>query len=397
MIKQGEKRELAVLHLIYLRFWSAIAWHALGMARALQQRGHTCWIAGAPQSPVLNRASGMPALMDRTVALPWLRPWNWLSTIDRLRKTIQEQSIDLIFVHTGSGHLEAHLARLGLGTGIVRVRADARKPRLDPGKRWLYRHGTDRIAVSGAYLAQQYLGAGGFDSERICHLPPGIDFETIATDPALARNAAAREIRHRYSIPSETSLLGIIGRLSPVKGHLTLIKALALVDSGALGADFRLLVVGAEKETRVAELRQAASACGISERLIFTGHVDDPLLHSAALDIGVISSHGSEAVSRSALEFMATGVPVVASAVGILPEVVGDPSRIVPPGDAPALAAALTALLERPEWARQCGESGRARARNEYSFAALGQRTEAVALAALANRRGTAEGGQGLP
>ncbi len=73
MKKPPEKNELVILHLVYLRFWSAIAWHALGMATALQRRGHRCWIAGAPGSPVLAQGAASPLLSERAVALPCLR------------------------------------------------------------------------------------------------------------------------------------------------------------------------------------------------------------------------------------------------------------------------------------------------------------------------------------
>jgi glycosyltransferase involved in cell wall biosynthesis len=115
--------------------------------------------------------------------------------------------------------------------------------------------------------------------------------------------------------------------------------------------------------------------------------VEDPLRHASALDIAVIPSRGSEALSRSALEFMALGVPVVASRVGILPEVVSHPAQLVEPGDPAQLADALARLLDEPEVARDLGAAGQARVRREYSLPILGQRAEQAARDAIAQRR----------
>jgi len=382
---------LRILHLVMLRFWSAIAWHALSMAQALEGRGHTCWIAGAKGSPILREAERAHLAVEEELPLDWLRPWNWLATVSRLRGFLLRRRVDVVFVHTGSGHFEAHVARLGLPAALVRVRADARPPRGDISHRWLYRQATDQIAVSSRRMMEVDLAGWGIERDRLHHLPPGIDCEAIAADPELRRECCRSRLGERYELPSDARWIGIIGRLSPVKGHIDLIRASAILSRRNI--DWRLLVVGAEKEVSVAHLRSRAAALGVEERLVFTGHVEDPLVHAAALDVGVIPSLGSETVSRSALEFMAVAVPVVASRVGILPEVIEAPEQLVPPGNPEALADALTPLLNDAARAREAGWIGRARATKNYSTPALGTRAEQVACWALRRRHG--EGREG--
>lgn len=376
---------LRIVHLALIRFWSAIAWHTVTLAGALRDRGHEVGVVGAAGSPLLARAAEAGLALPDTGALPYLRPWNWAGTIAHFRRTLKCRRCDVVFVHTGSGHFEAHLARSRFPTAIVRIRADARRPRGHPGNKWLHRRGAERVAISGAYMREDHLGGWNLPPEQVVHLPPGIDVDRIAGDPENDPSAARRELSRRYQLPVDEPWIGIIGRLSPVKGHDVLLKAMALI--GRQREHCRLLVVGGEAEVPVGALRQLARDLGLERRVVFTGLVDDPLKHAAALDVGVVSSLGSEAVSRSALEFMAVGVPVVATRVGILPEVVAEDARLVPPGDPGALAASIADLLADPARATRLGEAGRQRARERYSLAALAERAEQVARDAIRSRR----------
>lgn len=376
-----------MLHLVLVRFWSAIAWNSVSIAKSLAARGHICWIAGAEGSPIMREAPLGGIRLADELRLHWLRPWNWAGTIATLHRFLVAHRIDIAFVHTGSGHLELHLARRGLPVALVRVRADPRRPRGGAGQRWLYLHGAERVVMSGAYMLDGCPAQLRHRRGHLQQLPPGIDLAGIEGDPSLERASARAAIGERYRLASDLPLIGIVGRLSPVKGHELLIRAAGML--AERGCDFRLLIIGAEKEVSVETLRRQAAALGLESRLVFAGFVEDPLRHAAALDIGVIPSLGSEAVSRSALEFMALGVPVLASRVGILPEVVAQEELLVPPGDAGQLAATLAALLEDPARSRRLGEAGRERVRARYSLEVLGERAERVALEALELRLGS--------
>ncbi|MBD3236797.1 MAG: glycosyltransferase [Candidatus Eisenbacteria bacterium] len=379
---QSEQR---ILHLALLPFWSAIAWHAVTLAKSLRNRGHACWLAARRDSPLAAHATREGLPIPQELLLPDLRPWNWLGAVAALRRFLTAQRIDLIFVHTGQGHLEAHTARRGLPSALVRVRADARMPRGGRLHRWLYEHGAERIAVTGRYMLQEHLAPMQLEEGRLAVLPPGIDLDQVERATAEDRGQARAEIRTRYEIPSGVPLIGVIGRLSPIKGHGVLLRAAAQMARD--GRHFRVLIVGDEKEVSPASLREQARELGIADRIVLTGEVADPLLHAAALDVGVIPSLGSEAVSRSALEFMSVGVPVVGTTVGILPEVIDVDELLVSPDRPEPLAAALARLLDDPTWAGRLGERLYARVKAEYSLDVLGERAEQIMAAALQVRR----------
>lgn len=377
--------ERRILHIALLPFWSAIAWHTVTLAKSLRNRGHACWVAARRDSPLVSQAMREGLSVPEELLLPDLRPWNWLSSISALRRFLIAQRIDLVFVHTGQGHLEAHTARRGLPTAIVRVRADARVPRGGRAHRWLYERGAERIALTGSYMRGKHLAPLRLGEERIAILPPGIDLDQVERETSEDRAQARAEIRTRYEIPSGVPLIGVIGRLSPIKGHRVLLEAAARLARD--GRHFRVIIVGDEQEVTAEELRAQARELGIADRILLTGHVRDPLVHAAALDVGVIPSLGSEAVSRSALEFMAVGVPVVATTVGILPEVIDTDELLVSPNRPEPLADVLAKLLDDPTWAGRLGERLYERVKGEYSLDALATRAERVMAEALELRR----------
>ncbi|MFH1144914.1 MAG: glycosyltransferase family 4 protein [Candidatus Eisenbacteria bacterium] len=377
--------QLRVVHLALLRFGSALAWNAVTMGKALQERGHACWFGGQEGTPVLERAEREGISVPPELRLPELRPWNWTRAVGRLRHFLKRHRIDAIVVHTGSGHLEAHLARRGLNIPLVRVRCEARPPRPDLAHRWLYQRGTDCLVVSGAYMLDRHMKPIGIKTDRAVVIPPGIDLNDPAWRPETGRRQARQEIRQRFQIPPGVPLIGTIGRLSPVKGHRVMIEAAGLL--AARGRDFRLLIVGEEKEVPVEELRALGTQLGIEERVIFAGFVEDPLLYASAFDLGVIPSLGSEALSRSALEFMAVGVPVIASLVGLLPEMVDEDELLVPPGRPEPLAEAMNRLIDDLAWAGRLGERSFKRVQEQFSLERLGERMEELLFELIAQRR----------
>jgi glycosyltransferase involved in cell wall biosynthesis len=145
-----------------------------------------------------------------------------------------------------------------------------------------------------------------------------------------------------YGIAPEAPIVGVVARLEPEKGHRTLIEAWPAV----LAADpeARLLIVGEGSERDALEAQ--AETLGIMDRIVFTGRRDDVPAVTAALDIAVLPSY-REAQGLSVLEAMALSRPVVASAVGGIPEMIEDgvSGLLVPPGDPGALARAIVRLL----------------------------------------------------
>jgi len=175
-------------------------------------------------------------------------------------------------------------------------------------------------------------------------------------------------LREEYDIPESAPIVGVIARLEPEKGHPTLLEAWTRVLTSV--PDAHLLVVG-EGSRRDALEEQAASLgllgsdpsnprSELGRRVIFTGRRDDVPAVTAALDIAVLPSY-REAQGLSILEAMALSRPVVASAVGGIPEMIEDgrSGLLVPPHDRDALARAVSRLLLDHPYADMLGRAGR--------------------------------------
>jgi len=175
-------------------------------------------------------------------------------------------------------------------------------------------------------------------------------------------------LREEYDIPESAPIVGVIARLEPEKGHPTLLVAWTSVLTSV--PDAHLLVVGAG--SRRDALEEQAASLGLlgsdpsnprselGRRVIFTGRRDDVPAVTAALDIAVLPSY-REAQGLSILEAMALSRPVVASAVGGIPEMIEDgrSGLLVPPHDRDALARAVSRLLLDHPYADMLGRAGR--------------------------------------
>lgn len=186
------------------------------------------------------------------------------------------------------------------------------------------------------------------------------EFSPTRRDPAL---------RTKLGIGADEVLFTFAGRLVGWKGLRIALAALA--DTALKGLPLRLLVVGDGDD--LPNLRQVAATLGVSGRVIFhppVPHADLPAYYAAS-DAGVFPSIGDEAFGITIAEAMACSLPVVASHVGGIPEVVGNEGScgfLVAPGDAAGLAQAMRALAESAEQRRCMGEAARARIQRLFTW-----------------------------
>jgi glycosyltransferase involved in cell wall biosynthesis len=227
--------------------------------------------------------------------------------------------------------------------------------------RWSLRKAARVVTVSRAF-ARQLRGIGLLE-DRITVLHNAID-------PAWGERAAQPDLRDatRWSLqiaPTEKVAL-IVGRLSREKRHDIAMQAVHRLAAILPDTRFRLVLVGEGPER--ATIERLAAPLGISDRVILVGHQDDVTPYYAAADLAVISSD-TEGSPNALLEAMAARKPVVATAVGGIPEIVthDHTAILVPPGDPAKLAHAMARLLSSPEAAGQMTERARALILSHYS------------------------------
>jgi sugar transferase (PEP-CTERM/EpsH1 system associated) len=198
----------------------------------------------------------------------------------------------------------------------------------------------------------------GMGGARLCTIKNGIDlsrFRSVGPDPA--------------------GPVVTVARLSPEKDVANLVTAVAL--AAKQGPELRVVVAGGGP--CLAELQQLAAELGVADRMTFLGEVGDVPALLAGARMFVLPSR-SEGIPLTALEAMACGLPVVATRVGGLPEVVDDrvTGLLVPPGDPAALANALVAIWEDPEGGERMGRAGRRRAEERFDVRRMVAEYEAL-------------------
>ncbi|MEP7381410.1 MAG: glycosyltransferase [Gemmatimonadota bacterium] len=176
-------------------------------------------------------------------------------------------------------------------------------------------------------------------------------------------------------IAADDEVIGIIANLHAIKDQSTLLRALprVLAERGRA----RLVLVGDGEDRRA--LEALATSLGVRERVTFAGRRPQrPTMHWL-FDVSVLSSRG-EGFPNSIVEGMAAGRPLVATAVGGVPDVVvdGETGFLVPPGSPEALADRIVALLRDPALRAAMGAAGARRARSEFHASAVVRRLEAL-------------------
>jgi glycosyltransferase involved in cell wall biosynthesis len=219
------------------------------------------------------------------------------------------------------------------------------------------------VAVSPA-LAALTRELGDCSDAKLKVIENGVDMQTFGG--AAGERAAARA---ELGIPADAWAVGSVGRLAPEKNYPLLVRAAAPL----LGPHARLLLVGDGREAEA--IRAEIAARGVGAFTAMAGARHDIPRCLAALDAFALSSR-MEGLPLCALEAMAAGLPVIATAVGGLPTLIEDgvTGFLVPSDDEQALGRALAALRDDPARARAVGERGRAHVRRLYAHDAMVRR-----------------------
>jgi glycosyltransferase involved in cell wall biosynthesis len=226
----------------------------------------------------------------------------------------------------------------------------------------LSRYSADGVVLVSQESFNEWLRAGG-RREGVSVVVSGIDPAQVSRQ--LGDPARVQELRQRFS-PDDRPLIGMFGRICRWKGQDLFLRALAAVP-GARG----VIAGGAlfEEQAFERELHRLAAELGVSERVIFAGHVGDVLTLMAACDVVVHCSTAPEPSGRVIAEAMFAGTPVIGSNAGGVPEFIhhGETGQLTPLNDHQALAAAIRRYLENPQWSREVAARARLLAEAKFS------------------------------
>lgn len=295
-----------------------------------------------------------------------------VTAVDELGAWLRRHEIDLVHAHMYRAEVVGVRAAVAAGTPVIvaTVHSSRVRSREDVAALATLTPAMDRLIVPSESIAAK-VRAEGRGGARFAVIPNGVDLSRFATPPPPCA------VRRAFGVPREAVLIGVVARLEPEKGHRHLLDAWETVAREA--PDAWLLIVGEGSLERELRARAAAMPREAADRVIFTGRRDDISALTGDLDVAVLPSL-REAQGISLLEAMARQRPVVASAVGGIPEVVTDglDGLLVPAANPSALADALVRLARSPGLRARLGEAGYRTVAERFSIGAQVRRIQAL-------------------
>ena len=365
---------LRVLHLAHIRWFNAEVQYAVDLASCMRHRGHSPAVLTLTGSPTAKaaRGAGLETYEERGFNGKGLGALAMLPAAQRLTHLLQGGRFDVVEVHRPEGLPLIVWACRRAGVPVVRVRGEMRPVRNDPFNRLLHSRFLSAVVASNHSIETSL-------RERLGSLP---HLQTIhgGVDPeAFHPEGPSVDLRRELGFPEKAFLVGILGRLGPVKGHSYFLDAAERVLKSGVSAGF--VVLAKEDSPGVTSLRDRLAADPLLRTGVrLTGYREDLPQVLRAFDLGVVASVGSEANCRVGLEWMASGVPLLATRVGVLPDLVEDGGTgfLVSAADASALAEKIVYLASRQEVARRFGAAARDRVLERFTLAHCAAAHEAL-------------------
>ncbi|KAA0257866.1 glycosyltransferase family 4 protein [Deferribacter autotrophicus] len=305
------------LHIINVRWYNATAWYAVNLSRILRDYNHEVIVAGLPGSPPILKAKEY-GLKTFELDFNSNNPLVILKNISNVNRLITDFKPDIVVCHRGEFFWYFALKRwLSKRFKLVRVRGDRRKPKTDLINRFLHNNCTDLIITSGDFIRSIYLNEMKVPEHKVKTIYGGVD-----TSKFRFSLEGRKRVRDEFGFDENDFVVGIVGRFDYVKGHEDLIKAVSVIYHEKGVKNIKLFLIGFDTTIKTDDIKNMLNKYKIEEISKISGFRNDIVDCMSALDLGVVASHGSEAICRVGFELMSVGIPVVASNVGVLPEII---------------------------------------------------------------------------
>lgn len=328
---------MRIAHLDTGRTWRGGQGQVLLLMRALRSRGHAQRLL-APAGPLAEKAGAEG--FDVTA-------WESHGELDvaaamSVRAALVAFAPDVVHAHSAHAHaLGVPAARLArVPTVVVSRRVDFRVG-TNPVSRLKYRFRVDRyLCISEG--VRDAMRASGVPDSRLVVVPSGVDFGRLEAEAS----GPAPDLRGLLGVPAEAEVVGTVASLAPHKNHALLLEAAALIARARPATHFAWL---GEGECRPA-LERRRRALGLQSRVHLLGFRPDARALMRQFTLFALSS-SLEGLCTSLLDAQSLGVPIVATAVGGVPEVIDDDrtGRLVRALTPESLAASLAEALDQPE------------------------------------------------
>lgn len=321
------------------------------------------YVAATERDVARLRANGVEVLRLERRSLASNVAWR------KLYSLLVRESIDIVHAHMPRASVPGTIIGRAARVPVIVSHEHGWSFDGKPVRRFLDRNvvarGSDVLLAVSEWDRRNIAEVEQVPLERVRVLPNGI----------LPLPSQGHDLRAELGIPAEVRLVGAVGMLRPEKGYRDLVDAMALLkrDSAAI----RCVIAGDGPEEE--SLRRMISSLGLTEDVVLLGRRTDVADVIRALDVAVLSSK-HEGSPLAVIEYMAGAIPIVATAVGGIPELIEDGVHglLVEPSAPAALAAAVARLLADRGLASELGRAARERQRSSFDLDVVVSQLEAL-------------------
>ncbi len=350
-------KPLKILQVCYSPGWGGLEMYIHRTAPQFVEAGHQVFVAARPQS----RTAEACEKAGLNVLPVTISPFTGFG-VPKTAGIVRDYGIDVMHAHYSKdlGILAGAQKLAGAGKIVFSENMAGKRTKRDPYHQWVFSNVSKIVSIS-QYVRKRNLHALPKPESDIQLLYPGVELDSF--NPALHR-PHQKELRRKFGLPEKGVLVGLLGRISKMKGHETLAQAAAQLTHKFPEAHFVFIGDGEGNHggdpVIYRQLKEMAQSPALKGRLHFTGFTSEVPEAVSTLDIATCCSE-AEAFGYTVVETMAAGLPMVASRSGAMPELIqeGKTGSLFTPLDANELAAKLDPLLANQELRETWGAAAR--------------------------------------
>ena len=349
----------------------------LALMEGLTKRGHAVRLLARPHSQIARIARERHIPCHVLVMGKPCYPW----AVAKLVSILRRHRIDIVHTH---GSRDSWIGGLAAWCASPRPRMVLTRHKTTPISKHcinnvLYHSLADAIVTTGGEAARRALiEEHGFDETRVLAIPTGADMTRFSA------NSDGGKFRKAIGVGHDDVLVGTVCFLRSYKGLDYFVDAASLILQRIPHCRFVIVGDGPEKERLVRKI----TGMGLEHAIAVVGHRTDIPDVMASLDVFVVASTSGETLTQTIPQALAMEIPVVATNVGSIPEIVrhGETGFLVPPQDAASLAGHSVTLMENISLARSMARRGRNLVVNAFSEHSAVVKNEALYHSLLASR-----------
>jgi glycosyltransferase involved in cell wall biosynthesis len=389
---------MRVLHLLSNRRWTERSEPAVDLALAERALGaEITFVCGRSPEGGAEPGVAFHAVqkgLDAVVVLEMSKHFRLLSAfrdVRTLRELVADFNPDIVYCHMPNAHLLGSMARgRSKPPFVVRGCYDPGGPKSDVRSRFLYKRCTDALVVISGEAKEKAMMRYGFPSNSVVVAEPGIDLKRFSRERKIS------EGRENFGLSKKHCVLGVVSRIRESRRIDVVLGAVSI-----LAKEFphlRLLVVGRGRKNAVEKVvKEPSRRMGIDDRVVLSGYCRHDRLVAAyrTMDILIYPMPGTDKSCRTVREAMATGVPVIASRIGFLPELIEDGvNGCLMDLSSDVLADILSDLIRHPSRLDKMSRRASETADQRFSTALQAEKTLSLYRSLINGKGGSQASGQ---